>query len=186
MKRLSPADEPDAQAGQARALRERVEHHDVGEVRAGVLRACRAAASLPVDLRVALVGEQHEAVLAARARRGARDSRGSRPSPADWRARRDRTRPCGRAARVESASRSGRKPFAGGRVEIDRLALGRDRAGRIGARRTGSASGSRACPGARPTKRFAAMAARNRPSRVPPSTRISLNGSIGRASGSGG
>ena len=80
----------------------------------------------------------------------------------------------GRARRGRAGSRSRR---VAGRV--DRLAVGGDRAGRIGGiERIGDQD--RGPAGARPlTQRAAAMAARNRPSRVPLRTRTSVAGSSG-------
>ena len=53
-------DEADAQAGQVRALRQRLEHHHVLEVAPGLLQHA-GRRHLGVDLRVALVAEHDEA-----------------------------------------------------------------------------------------------------------------------------
>ena len=59
--------EADAQARQVRALRQRVEHHDVGEIRPGRFQHAGRRV-LAVDLAVAFVGKHQEAETARQRR----------------------------------------------------------------------------------------------------------------------
>ena len=88
-------------------------------------------ALVAIDLAIAFVGEDQEAEAPRQRGQPEEISRGRRRRPADWTARRYRTRRCARAGRRSSASRSGRKPVVARRRQIDRLAIGGDRAGRI-------------------------------------------------------
>ena len=101
-----------------------------------------------------------------------------RPRPADSTARRGRRRPCARAA-----PRRARRDRAGSRSRAspaDRPARSRRRRRRPHRpHRTDWGSASRVLPARGLTQRVAAMAARNRPSRVPLSTSTSLSGSTG-------
>ena len=102
--------EADAQARQVRALRQRMKHDDVGEIRPGRFQHAGRRV-VAVDLAVAFVGEDEEAVAARqRASRVEIGAVGDRALRVGGRGEIERDR--AREQRVVSASRSGRKPLA--------------------------------------------------------------------------
>ena len=101
----------DAQARQARALRQRMEDDDVGEIRRPPLRSMPGGGVVAVDFAIAFVGEHQEAEAARqRDQPGEIGAVGHRALRVRGRGEIERDR-----ARQElsvSASRSGRKPVA--------------------------------------------------------------------------
>ena len=100
-KSASPATKPERRPGQVRALGKRVEGDDICEA-AGLGGDFQNASgrALGINLRVALVGEEHEVVLPGEQQSPGRDRRGSRRRLGGSRASKDRRRAYARAALV--------------------------------------------------------------------------------------
>ena len=129
MKVLSPAANPMRSPGRLERFESEWKIDDVGEVLAGVFEHAGRRV-LPVDFRVALVGEDQEAIAARKrdqalevGRVGDRALRVRRRGEIE----RNRAREQLGRQRVEI----GQEAVLGGGVEIDRLAVGRDRTGRV-------------------------------------------------------
>jgi hypothetical protein len=106
-----------------------VEHRHIGEVAAGLLEHAGRRV-LPVDLRIALVGEHHELVL-PRERDQAPQIGGVGDRALRVRGRRKVEGDGAREQLGRERVEIGQEAVRGGGVEIDRLAVGRDRSGRI-------------------------------------------------------
>ena len=120
--------EADAQAGQVRALGQRVEHDDVGEVGAGRFQHAGGRV-LAVDLAVAFVGEHQEAVAARERGEPCRDRRASATAPCGFDGEAMIEGDGAREQRVVERVEIGQEAGRARRRQIDRLAIGRQRAG---------------------------------------------------------
>ena len=122
--------EADAQAGQVRALRQRMEDDDVGEVAARRFQHAGRRV-LAVDLAIAFVGEHQEAEAAREPGEpleiGAVGDRALR-----IRRRGEIERDGAREQRLVERVEIGQEAALARRRQIDRLAVGGERAGRIG------------------------------------------------------
>ena len=174
---LVAGSEADAHTRQVRALRQRLECDHVGEVGPGALQ--RAARRLPgVDLRIALVTQDHEAVtvgellqLRVVVARGDRALRIGRRGEEDCHRSRQRRL----VERVEIRQEA----VGARRRQIDRLAISGPRAGGIG-RIERIRDQKRGFAFARADVTGGGDCSEENPSRLPFSTKISLSGSTGR------
>ena len=124
----SPATKPERKPGRLERLDSELKTTRFLK-RSGVASATADApvgGSSRVDLRIALVEEQHEVVAARERERAGGYSRRWRRRPAGWPASTGRTPPCAAEcpARCSSASRSGRWPVSAVALRKHRLAAG--------------------------------------------------------------